>query len=163
VGCGRREGPDLPPHLLFGYNSSMRDGLVSAITLDTFHRHADKVAMANVAQLVNCIQSLSIAYEDKLWVTPDYHGFDLYKEHQNGQTVRAVFGAPAAPRKAPGRSGSASLKGKTLVLTFSHTPRDQGTCDGGFGSRSEDRICAGRHLGGVRLYRLTTAKPGPSR
>jgi alpha-L-arabinofuranosidase len=28
------------------------------LTLDIFNRHADKVAMASVAQLVNCLQSL---------------------------------------------------------------------------------------------------------
>ncbi len=124
-GAWHHEGSDLPPHLLFGYNTTMRDALVAAITLDTFHRHADKIAMANVAQLVNCIHSLFIAYEDKFWVTPNFHVFDLYKEHQNGQAVRAVFGAPAAPKKAPGLAGSASLKDKTLVLTCSHAAHDQ--------------------------------------
>ncbi len=124
-GAWHREGPDLPPHLLFGYNTTMRDALVAAITLDTFHRHADKIAMANVAQLVNCIHSLFIAYEDKFWATPNYHVFDLYKDHHNGQAVRAVFGAPAAPMKAPGLAGSASIKDKTLVITCSHASHDQ--------------------------------------
>ena len=124
-GAWHRDGPDLPPHMLFGYNTTMRDALISAITLDTFHRHADKVAMANVAQLVNCIHSLFIAYEDRFWVSPNYHVFDMYKDHQNGQAIRAVFGAPSAPKSAPGLAGSASVNGKTLVITCSHAHHDK--------------------------------------
>jgi alpha-N-arabinofuranosidase len=48
----------------------MRDAVLAGLTLDTFHRHADKVAMANVAQLVNCPHSLFPAHEDKFCVTP---------------------------------------------------------------------------------------------
>jgi alpha-N-arabinofuranosidase len=111
--------------MLFGYNTTMRDALVASLTLDTFHRHADKVTMANVAQLVNCIHSLFVAYEDKFLATPNYHVFDMYKEHQNAQAVRAVFGAPGARKKAPGLTGSASLKGKTLILTCGHNHHDK--------------------------------------
>src|SRR4051812_47683520 len=35
--------------------NTLRDALVAAITLDTFHRHADKIVMANVAQAVNVL------------------------------------------------------------------------------------------------------------
>ena len=33
----------------------MRDAVLAGLTLDTFNRHADKVGMAAVAQLVNCL------------------------------------------------------------------------------------------------------------
>ena len=57
----------------------MRDAVLAGLTLDTFNRHADKVAMAAVAQLVNCLQSLFLAHEDKFCVTPTYHVFDMYR------------------------------------------------------------------------------------
>jgi len=79
---------------LIGQQSTMRDAVLAGLTLDTFNRHADKVAMANVAQLVNCLQSLFLAHEDKFCVTPTYHVFDLYTAHQGARSVRAVVAAP---------------------------------------------------------------------
>ena len=55
---------------LLGQQSTMRDAVLAGLTLDTFNHHADKVGMAAVAQLVNCLQSLFFAHEDKFCVTP---------------------------------------------------------------------------------------------
>jgi alpha-N-arabinofuranosidase len=93
-GAWHRDGTAVAPHHLFGSVQTMRDALVAGLTLDTFHRHADKVVMANVAQLVNCIQTLFLAHEDKFCVTPTYHVFSMYKDHHNGQAVRTQFSAP---------------------------------------------------------------------
>jgi alpha-N-arabinofuranosidase len=53
--------------------------------------------------------------------TPNYYVFDLYKSHQNGTSVRTVFGAPTVG-KAPLLDGSASLHedGRRLVVTCTH-------------------------------------------
>jgi len=53
--------------------------------------------------------------------TPNYHVFDLYKDHQGGMAVRSVFAAPASG-KAPRLDGSASLheRDRRLVLTCTH-------------------------------------------
>jgi alpha-L-arabinofuranosidase len=116
----------MPPGYLYAYPSTLRDALISGINLDTFQRHADKVCMANPAQLINTIHSLFLAYEDKFIVTPNYHVFEMYAAHQNAQAVRAEFIAPrvsfANPRDNKpadfwGLSGSASLNGKTLTIT----------------------------------------------
>src|SRR5262245_2915791 len=64
-GAWHTQDPSLPAGYLFGYPGTLRDALISGLTLDTFNRHADKVAMANVAQLINTIHSLFLAYEDK--------------------------------------------------------------------------------------------------
>jgi alpha-N-arabinofuranosidase len=105
----------------------MRDAMVAAQTLNTFHRHTDKVAMANIAQLVNNLQSLFIADGDKFLTTPTYHVFDLYGAHVGGQSVRTVVSAPAISYQRPkdtgsviGLSGSASVKDKTLTLTVAN-------------------------------------------
>ena len=43
--------------------------MFSGLTLDTFNRHPEKVAMANCAQLINCLNSLYLAHEEKFCVT----------------------------------------------------------------------------------------------
>jgi alpha-L-arabinofuranosidase len=80
--------------------------------------------MSNCAQLINCLNSLYLAHEDKFCVTPVGHVFELYAAHQGGQSLRTVFSAPSVhydrdgqTAMLPGLSGSASLHGKELVLT----------------------------------------------
>ena len=82
------------PSHLFESQSTMRDALVAGLTLDTFNRQADKVAMACDAQLVNCIQSLFLADGARMITTPTYHVFDLYQGHQGARAVRTEFSAP---------------------------------------------------------------------
>jgi alpha-L-arabinofuranosidase len=93
-GAWHNQHPSLPAGYLFGYPGTMRDALVAALSLDTFNRHADKIAMANVAQLVNTIHSLFVAYEDKFVATPNFHVFEMYVPHQGAQAVRTVFASP---------------------------------------------------------------------
>ena len=115
-----------------GQQSTLRDAVLAGMTLDTFNRHADKVAMAAVAQLVNNLQSLFFAHEDKFCVTPTYHVFDLYQAHEGAQSVRTALSAPAisymrngASSSLPGLSASASRKGGTVTLTLTNPSLDQ--------------------------------------
>jgi alpha-N-arabinofuranosidase len=123
------------PEALLGQQSTMRDAVLSGLTLDTFQRHADKVGMANAAQLVNCLHSLFLAHEDKFCVTPTYHVFEMYGAHQNATSVRTLVSAPqvtydrnGSPATLPGLAGSASLDGKRVILTVTNqsldTPRE---------------------------------------
>ena len=66
-------GTEINPRHLFEQMGTLRDALVAALTLDTFNRHADKIDMANIAQLVNNLHSLFLADGDKLVATPTYH------------------------------------------------------------------------------------------
>jgi alpha-N-arabinofuranosidase len=100
---------------------------LAGLTLDIFHRHADKVAMANIAQLVNCLQSLFLAHEDKFILTPTYHVFDMYAAHQNGQSLRTNVSSPplkytinGRPATMRGLNGSASLHDRRMVLTVTN-------------------------------------------
>lgn len=123
-GAWHKGGSEVYPTHLFGQQSTMRDALLAALTLDTFQRHADKVAMANVAQLVNCLHSLFLAREDRFVATPNFHVFEMYGAHARGQSLRTLFSAPgisyeraSAKGSFWGLAGSASLKAKTLTLT----------------------------------------------
>ena len=94
---------------------------MTAVTLDIFNRHAEKLAMCNVAQLVNNINTLFLAMEDRFVATTVFHVFDMYKSHQGGRSLRLVCDAPGisygAGKQLWGLAGSASLQGKTLVIT----------------------------------------------
>lgn len=125
-GSWHKPGTEPFPEALIGQQNTMRDAVLAGSTLNIFHRHAEKVAMANIAQLVNCLQSLFLIHEDKFCVTPTYHVFALYAAHQGGQSVRTVTASPAAITwaRAGGEgmrlealNASASLTGKTLTVT----------------------------------------------
>jgi alpha-L-arabinofuranosidase len=103
---------------------TLRDAVFSAMTLDIFNRHSDKVTLASPAQLVNCLNSLYLAHEDKFCVTPVGHVFGMYSAHQGGQSVRTVVSACPAKYLRDGKPASfgallasASVHGKELVLT----------------------------------------------
>jgi alpha-N-arabinofuranosidase len=119
-GAWHRTTP-LGPAYLFSYVPSLRDALVSAITLDIFNRHAEKLAMCNNAQLVNNINTLFLTRDERLVPTTIFHVFDMYKSHQGGQSLRMTCDAPpisyGAGKSLWGLAGSASLHGKTLVVT----------------------------------------------
>lgn len=116
--------PPIAPNYLWAYYPTLRDALVSSITLDTFNRHADKVAMANAAQLMNNIHTSFLAAEDKFTVTPIYQVFDMYSAHQGNTAVRTVFSVPAVSdalaRGLFGLAGSCSMRGKHVVLTVTN-------------------------------------------
>ncbi len=116
-GAWHRAGTEIHPAFLFGQTPTLRDALISAITLDTFNRHADKVAMANAAQLINNLHALFLAHEDRFVVTPNFHVFEMYAPHQGATSVRAIFAAPRTPKALWGLAGSASRKGSDVVLT----------------------------------------------
>src|SRR5258705_787586 len=127
-GAWHVQDPSLPAGYLYGYPGTLRDALISAVNLDTFQRHADKVPMANPAQLINTIHSLFIAYEDKFVATPNFDVFEMYAAHSGAQSVRTEFVAPHVSYMRTvnnnrertefwGLAGSASVNGKQLTLT----------------------------------------------
>ena len=131
-------GSKIGPHYNLSQIPTVRDALLTGLTLDIFHRHADKVAMACVAQTINCIHSLMLAREDQFITTPVYNIFKMYMPHMGAQALRAEFSAPSLPnplaqmtpvggnspvgtippeKTLDGLSGSASVKGKELTIS----------------------------------------------
>ena len=126
-GAWFKPGSEVHSTHLLGQQATMRDAVLAGLSLDIFHRHADKVGMSNIAQLINCLQALFLAHEDKFITTPTGHVFEMYAAHQGGQALRTEVmssrlaytrnGKPATMR---GLNGSASLKDKTLTLTVTN-------------------------------------------
>lgn len=71
------------PGFLYQQNT-MRDAMIAGITLNIFNRHSDRVRMANIAQMINVLQSVILTDGAEMVKTPTYHVFDLFKEHQDG-------------------------------------------------------------------------------
>ncbi|MDS0524676.1 alpha-N-arabinofuranosidase [Clostridium sp. SHJSY1] len=74
------------PAFLYQQNT-MRDALVASINLNIFNEHSDRVVMANIAQVVNVLQSVILTEGDKMIKTPTYHVFDMYKHHQDSTLI----------------------------------------------------------------------------
>lgn len=120
-GAWHQTDPSIDPSYLFAYYPTLRDALVSGITLDIFNRNADKIAMANAAQLVNNIHTSFLALGEHFTVTPIYHVFHMYKDHQGATSIRTEISTESLPSKAAdglaALCGSCSIKGKQAVLT----------------------------------------------
>lgn len=78
--------PGTNPGFLYQQNT-IRDAMVAAVTLNIFHKHADRVNMANIAQTVNVLQSMILTEGEKMVKTPSYYVFELYKNHQEAELV----------------------------------------------------------------------------
>jgi len=90
--------PGTNPGFLYQQNS-MRDAMVAALNFNIFHRHADRVVMANVAQMVNVLQAMILTDKEKMLLTPTYHVFEMYKVHQ-GATFLPLELQPRAETSA---------------------------------------------------------------
>ncbi|GAA4491403.1 alpha-N-arabinofuranosidase [Microbacterium panaciterrae] len=118
--------PGTNPGFLFQQNT-LRDAIVAGIHFDAFHRHADRLAMANIAQTVNVLQAMILTDGDDMVLTPTYHVFEMNKGHHDARAldIRMVGDLPSievGEKRVPIVSLSASTKqGRILIsLTNAH-------------------------------------------
>ncbi len=104
----------------------MRDAIVAALNFHIFHRHADRVVMANIAQTVNVLQSMILTDKEKMVRTPTYWVFEMFKVHQGGtflpvelQSPDYAYGAEKIP--AVSASATRAADGKTVHLSLANT------------------------------------------
>jgi alpha-N-arabinofuranosidase len=71
--------------------STLRDAMVTALTMHIFHRHADRVRMANLAQLANVLQAVVLTDEEKMALTPTYHAMEMLAPHQGATVVHSCL------------------------------------------------------------------------
>ncbi|RDS81575.1 alpha-N-arabinofuranosidase [Dyella monticola] len=74
--------------------NSLRDAVSAAVTLDIFQAHADRVRMANIAQMVNVLQAMILTDQSRMLLTPTYYVFDLYKVFQGATSLPIDVHAP---------------------------------------------------------------------
>jgi alpha-L-arabinofuranosidase len=83
--------PQSKNFLFLRQQNSMRDAIATALNFNIFARHADRVRMANIAQMVNVIQSVILTDGAKMVLTPTYHVHKLYVPFQDAQLVPVTF------------------------------------------------------------------------
>lgn len=99
------------PGFLYQQNS-LRDALVAAVNFNIFHKHAERVQMTNIAQMVNVLQAMILTDKDKMLVTPTYYAFKMYVPFQDATslpvTMTNVPDYQFEQQKIPGISVSAA-------------------------------------------------------
>jgi alpha-N-arabinofuranosidase len=121
--------PGTEPGFLY-QQSTMRDALVAALNFHIFHRHADRVVMANIAQTVNVLQAMILTDKAQMIRTPTYWVFEMFKVHQGGtflpvdlQSPDYAFGAEKIP--AVSASATRTADGRTVHLSLANTTPGQ--------------------------------------
>jgi len=76
------------PAFLYQQNT-LRDAVTAGLYLNIFNNHCDRVRMANIAQMVNVLQSVVLTKDDKIVLTPTYYVFKMYSVHQ-GATMLSI-------------------------------------------------------------------------
>lgn len=103
--------PGTNPGFLYQQNT-LRDVLSAAITLNIFHQHTDRVRMAEIAQMINVLQSMLLTKDDQMVKTPTYWLFDMYQKHQDANLVNF---AESLPHHV---TGTASKKDGQLTISL---------------------------------------------
>ena len=107
------------PGFLYQQNS-LRDAMVAAVNLNIFNNHADRVRMANIAQMVNVLQSVILTKDDEMVLTPTYYVFKMYSVHQDALLVPEYLETgdySLEGEKVPTVSASSSIKDGVLSIT----------------------------------------------
>src|SRR5580765_1171417 len=73
--------------------NSLRDAVLAALNLNIFARHADRVRMANIAQMINVLQAMILTDKEKMVLTPTYYVYQMYVPFQDATFVPATFDA----------------------------------------------------------------------
>jgi alpha-L-arabinofuranosidase len=84
--------PGSTPGFLVQQNS-LRDAILAALNLNIFAQHADRVRMANIAQMINVLQAVILTDKEKMVLTPTYYVYKMYVPFQDATFVPVTFDA----------------------------------------------------------------------
>lgn len=123
--------PGTNPKFLFQQNT-LRDAVVAGLHFDVFHRHAERLHMANIAQTIDVLQSMLLTDDEgHLVLTPTYHVFEMNKGHHDAALlpVHLVDAVPATGlTETDALSITASRKDGRSLVSITNTeltgPRD---------------------------------------
>ena len=118
------------PGFLYQQNT-LRDAVVAALNFNIFHRHAERLRMANIAQMINVLQAMILTDKDKMVLTPTYYAFEMYRPFQDSTFIPVEFGDMSAyslgEMTLPGVSASAAktADGKLVLALVNLDPHKQ--------------------------------------
>ena len=82
--------PGSNPGFLVQQNS-LRDAILAALNLNIFARHADRVRMANIAQMINVLQSMILTDKEQMVLTPTYYVYKMYVPFQDASFIPVTY------------------------------------------------------------------------
>jgi alpha-N-arabinofuranosidase len=106
------------PQFLYQQNT-LRDAVVAALNFNIFHQHADRVRMANIAQMVNVLQAMILTQGPRMLLTPTYHVFRMFNPFQDATFLPTELQAPRyvlGGISVPGISISAARAGTGAII-----------------------------------------------
>lgn len=112
--------PGSNPGFLYQQNT-LRDALVAGINLNIFNNHADRVKMANIAQMVNVLQAVILTKGDEMVLTPTYYVFKMYAVHHDATQIPMNIQCENYTlnnTSIPAVNASASIKDNTVSVTL---------------------------------------------
>ncbi|MCF3651673.1 alpha-N-arabinofuranosidase [Synoicihabitans lomoniglobus] len=116
--------PGTGPGFLYQQNT-LRDAIVAGLNFHIFHAHADRIHMANIAQMINVLQAMILTDGPRMLRTPTYHVFEMFKVHQGATVVPLELDPPDythGDASIPAVSASASRRDDgTLHLSLVNT------------------------------------------
>jgi alpha-N-arabinofuranosidase len=99
--------------------NTLRDALAVGVVLEGFHRQCNLLSMANLAQIVNVLQSPIMTDGDRMWLTPTYHALRLHAAHIGAQALPLVI------EEGNAISGTASRNAAGMAFTIINRDRSQ--------------------------------------
>ena len=123
--------PGTNPGFLFQQNT-LRDALVASLHFDIFHKHADRLFMANIAQTVNVLQAMLLTDGEHLVLTPTYHVFEMNKGHQDAASLQVHVLSSGTVREVGDEqlqtlSVSASVKDGAVLISLTNLDAETAT------------------------------------
>jgi alpha-N-arabinofuranosidase len=118
--------PGREPGFLYQQNT-LRDAIVAALNLNVFQHHADRVRLANIAQMVNVLQAMILTDGARMLLTPTYHVFKMYEPFHDATslavdltTPQYIQGGTSVP--AVSLSAAKTLSGSIAVALVNLNP-----------------------------------------
>lgn len=108
--------------------NTIRDALVAGINLNIFNNHADRISMANIAQIVNVLQSVILTKDDVMVKTPTYYVFEMYNVHQDATLIPIELESENyqyQDESIPALTASASKKDGITNITITNSNPNQ--------------------------------------
>jgi len=162
--------PGTNPAFLYQQNT-LRDALLAGISLHIFHNHAERVHMANIAQMVNVLQAVILTDGPRMILTPTYHVFEMYKGHQDATRLPILVESgeyPFGDEHIPQISASASrnAQGEILLTVCNLDPHRQAdllcSLPGAKASRASGRVLTAGAMNAMNTFEAPeTVAPKP--
>jgi alpha-N-arabinofuranosidase len=110
--------------------NSLRDALVAGVNLNIFNNYADRISMANIAQIVNVLQAMILTDGEKMVKTPSYYVFKMYNVHHDATLIPSLLSSESYEfngEKLPAVTSSASIKNNITSSTLTNINPNKST------------------------------------